>query len=119
MEFIESKEHKKMMLSKQLKSPSCGLIVIDNFYHNALETRNFILTQEFSVNGNIYNGFTKKTRAGALILSAIFWTSWQPFPIPWGLALDIATGAAFKPDVKDKRVIKVNDKNYRFLLYEN
>lgn len=52
MEFIESKEHKKMMLSKQLKSPSCGLIVIDNFYHNALETRNFILTQEFSVKGN-------------------------------------------------------------------
>jgi hypothetical protein len=33
-------------------SPSCGLIVIDNFYNNALETRNYILTQEFSVRGN-------------------------------------------------------------------
>jgi len=34
------------------RSPSCGLIVIDNFYNNALETRNYILTQEFSVRGN-------------------------------------------------------------------
>ena len=32
--------------------PSCGLIVIDNFYNNPLETRNYILTQEFSVKGN-------------------------------------------------------------------
>jgi hypothetical protein len=32
--------------------PSCGLIVIDNFYNNAIETRNYILTQEFSVRGN-------------------------------------------------------------------
>jgi hypothetical protein len=34
------------------RPPSCGLIVIDNFYNNALETRNYILTQEFSVRGN-------------------------------------------------------------------
>ena len=32
--------------------PSCGLIVIDNFYNNAMETRNYILTQEFTVKGN-------------------------------------------------------------------
>ena len=34
------------------RNPSCGLIVIDNFYNNALDTRNYILTQEFSVRGN-------------------------------------------------------------------
>lgn len=34
------------------RNPSCGLIVIDNFYNNALETRNYILTQEFLVRGN-------------------------------------------------------------------
>ena len=34
------------------RNPSCGLIIIDNFYNNALETRNYILTQEFSVRGN-------------------------------------------------------------------
>jgi len=32
--------------------PSCGLIVIDNFYNNPMETRNYILTQNFSVKGN-------------------------------------------------------------------
>jgi len=35
-----------------LCQPKCGLIVIDNFYNNAMETRNYILTQEFSVKGN-------------------------------------------------------------------
>lgn len=34
------------------KCPTGNLIVIDNFYNNPLETRNFILTQEFSVKGN-------------------------------------------------------------------
>ena len=34
------------------RNPSCGLIVIDNFYNNALDTRNYILTQEFLVRGN-------------------------------------------------------------------
>jgi hypothetical protein len=32
--------------------PSCGLIIVDNFYNNAMETRNYILSQEFSVKGN-------------------------------------------------------------------
>ena len=34
------------------RGPNCGLIVVDNFYNNAMNTRNFILTQEFSVKGN-------------------------------------------------------------------
>lgn len=34
------------------RPPACGLIVIDNFYNNAMETRNFILTQPFQVRGN-------------------------------------------------------------------
>lgn len=32
--------------------PKCSLIIIDNFYNNPIETRNFILTQEFSIKGN-------------------------------------------------------------------
>lgn len=34
------------------KNIYCNLMVIDNFYTNALETRNHILTQEFKVRGN-------------------------------------------------------------------
>jgi hypothetical protein len=44
------------------RPPSCGLIVIDNFYNNAIDTRNFILTQEFKVRGN-YPG--QRTRSFA------------------------------------------------------
>jgi hypothetical protein len=34
------------------RSIYCNLLVIDNFYSNAMETREFILTQEFLVRGN-------------------------------------------------------------------
>ena len=44
------------------RAPSCGLIIIDNFYNNAMETRNFVLTQEFKVRGN-YPG--QRTRSFA------------------------------------------------------
>ena len=36
----------------KLRGPSCGLIVVDNFYNNAQSTRDYILTQEFPVKGN-------------------------------------------------------------------
>jgi hypothetical protein len=57
MEFVKDKEtdetnEKKKILSMMKKSPSCGLIIIDNFYNNAIETRNYILSQDFSVKGN-------------------------------------------------------------------
>ena len=40
-------------LNDRLKrGPSCGLIIIDNFYNNPMETRNYILNNEFSVKGN-------------------------------------------------------------------
>jgi hypothetical protein len=48
------KEETKIKLCNDIKTrnPSCGLIIIDNFYNNALETRNYVLTQEFLVRGN-------------------------------------------------------------------
>jgi hypothetical protein len=44
------------------RSTSCGLIVIDNFYNNAMETRKYILTEDFKVRGN-YPG--QRTRSFA------------------------------------------------------
>jgi len=46
-------------IDKLKKGPSCGLIVVDNFYINPIETRNYILTQEFSVKGNFPGKRTK------------------------------------------------------------
>ena len=33
-------------------APRCNVMIIDNFYNNPMETREFILTQEFNVRGN-------------------------------------------------------------------
>ncbi len=65
MDFIESiNKDKHLLLAENItrRPPSCGLIVIDNFYNNAMETRNYILTQEFKVRGN-YPG--QRTRSFA------------------------------------------------------
>ena len=55
---------KKELLTENIskRTPSCGLIVIDNFYNNPIETRNYILTQDFTVRGN-YPGQRTKSYA--------------------------------------------------------
>jgi len=48
-----SREQFMELKNKGLKrSPSCSLIIIDNFYNNPMDTRNYILTQDFEVRGN-------------------------------------------------------------------
>lgn len=50
---IEKKQkYKNLFEDLKKRKPSCGIIVIDNFYENAYETRNYILTQDFKVRGN-------------------------------------------------------------------
>lgn len=48
----DDKKNDKLKEAFRLRGPSCGLIVVDNFYNNAQSTRDYILTQEFSVKGN-------------------------------------------------------------------
>ena len=48
----ELKTNTKLFYHILKRGPSCGLIVVDNFYSNAMNTRNYILTQDFSVKGN-------------------------------------------------------------------
>ena len=51
-EIEKQTKYKRLFDDIQVRGPSCGLIVIDNFYKNAYETRKYVLTQEFSVRGN-------------------------------------------------------------------
>ena len=51
-EMEKRTKYKRLFDDVQVRGPSCGLIVIDNFYKNAYETRKYVLTQEFSVRGN-------------------------------------------------------------------
>jgi hypothetical protein len=77
---MEEKEpiKKELVLNDILtRSPSCGLIIIDNFYNNAIDTRNYILTQEFAVRGN-YPGQRTKSYANKY-LQAIIQKYVEPF----------------------------------------
>ncbi len=60
---VENKSKQELLVEDISKrTQSCGLIVIDNFYNNAMETRNYIMTQDFKVRGN-YPG--QRTRSFA------------------------------------------------------
>ena len=49
-----------------MTSPSCNLMVIDNFYNNANEVRDYILTQDFNITGNYPGKRTKSYATNAL-----------------------------------------------------
>ena len=60
------------------RKPSCGLIIIENFYNNPIETRNYILTQDFTVRGN-YPGQRTKSYATQNLKDII-----QEYILPFG-----------------------------------
>lgn len=49
---INSKIEKAREYYSKPRPIYCNLLIIDNFYNNPMETRNYILTQDFSVKGN-------------------------------------------------------------------
>jgi hypothetical protein len=74
-------------IDRAKRAPSCSLIIIDNFYNNAMETRNYILKQTFSVKGN-YPGYRTKSYASEELRDIIqkyvepFGGKITEFPIP-------------------------------------
>lgn len=74
------------------RGPTCGLIIIDNFYNNPIETRNYILTEDFSVRGN-FPGLRTKSFANNEIKQII-----QKYVEPFGGKITV-----FKiPDINNK-----------------
>jgi hypothetical protein len=63
---IQKKIQSKLKIAKEYfdkpRQIYCNLMVIDNFYNNAIDTRRYILTQEFKVRGN-YPGQRTTSRA--------------------------------------------------------
>jgi len=77
-EMNNQKKNKNLFNDLKLRKPSCGLIVIDNFYNNPYETRTYILTQEFKVRGN-YPGQRTVSYANSQIKEII-----QDYVMPFG-----------------------------------
>lgn len=56
-------------------------------------------------------------RTGAFVGTLIGWTGiYQGIPLPWGAVVDFATGAVWKPDIKEKGVSKIDSKHYDYRL---
>ena len=67
----------------------------------------------------VKNFTRKELRGWAFFGSLVGWTGFIPgtiIPIPWGIAIDAATGAMWKPDINEIGVSKVDYKNYVYTI---
>ncbi|HEU5292840.1 MAG TPA: hypothetical protein VFU05_19465 [Cyclobacteriaceae bacterium] len=63
------------------------------------------------------NFTTRSFRGGAFVGTVIGWTGLiSGIPIPWGVALDLATGALWKPNEKEPGIMKVDYKHYVYTI---
>jgi hypothetical protein len=55
-------------------------------------------------------------RGWALFGTIVGWTSTAPIPIPFGVIVDVATGALWKPDVREKGVMKDDYDHFNYSI---
>jgi hypothetical protein len=77
-EIDKRQKYKNLFENMKIRKPNCGLIVIDNFYANATDTRDYVLTQEFKVRGN-YPGQRTRSFANQHLKDII-----QEYVLPYG-----------------------------------
>jgi hypothetical protein len=76
---IEKRQkYKNLIENLKIRTSNCGLIVIDNFYANVIDTRNYVITQEFKVRGN-YPGQRTRSFANQHLKDII-----QEYVLPYG-----------------------------------
>jgi len=65
----------------------------------------------------IVNFTSRSFRGGAFVGTVILFTGIASgVPLPWGVALDLATGALWKPNVNEPGIVKVNHKLYMYSI---
>ena len=76
-----------------------------------------VLVEEEGCEAQTFNFTRRSFRGWALAGTIVTWTgAYSGILIPWGVALDFSTGALWKPDVQEKGVLKINYKNYFYIL---
>ena len=64
-----------------------------------------------------YNYTSRTFRGWAFAGTLLSWTGLVGgVYIPWGLGVDLATGALWKPNVSEKGIVKVNSKNFKYVV---
>ena len=83
------------------------------------EANNFtFLLREDSCDDRVYNFTSRKFRGWAFVGTVLLWTGMiEGIPVPWGVALDLSTGAIWKPDVKEPGVTQESIKTFKYQVY--
>jgi len=64
-----------------------------------------------------YNYTSRAFRGWAFVGTLLSWTGYVAgIYIPWGLGVDLATGALWKPNVAEKGIVKINSKNFKYVV---
>ncbi len=58
----------------------------------------------------------RKIRGWALVGSILTWAIINGIPLPLGIAVDLATGALWKPDIMEKGVSKIDHKHFTYVI---
>lgn len=76
----------------------------------------FLLKQDGCEEQN-YKFNSRTFRGWAFFGTIIGWTGiYSGIPLPWGVAVDLATGAVWKPNINEKDVMKQDYKNFKYLV---
>lgn len=79
---------------------------------NKANDLSFAIKQE-GCEEQVFTYSSRVLRGWAIVGTLFTWTGY-PLPIPYGLIVDLATGAVYKPDIKEAGIVK---KDYRNFIY--
>jgi len=76
-----------------------------------------VSVKEESCDEQTFNFTQRSFRGWAFFGTLVGWTGlYSGILLPWGVAVDLATGALWKPNITEKGVTKFDMKNYNYIL---
>lgn len=65
-----------------------------------------------------FNYSSSVLRGGALVGTLLGWTGITPtgIPLPWGILVDMSTGALWKPDISEGGIQKIDYDNFTYVV---
>jgi hypothetical protein len=82
------------------------------------EANRFSITiKEENCEEQTFNYTQRSFRGWAFVGTIVTWTGViNGIPLPWGIVVDLATGALWKPNIYEKGVRKIDMKNYSYTI---
>jgi len=112
---IKVEDHQNAKIEYKGTYQGVGNVVIKT---KRAEADNFSVTiKEDNCETQTINFIQRVFRGWAFAGTIVGWTGlYNGIPLPWGVVVDLATGALWKPDINEKGVIKMDYKHYNYLI---